>query len=785
MAWLTGWDHRKKITIPAAQVTGGPHTNISIPVRLGNDADILAAAHWTGKDLRFTSSDETTLIDYELIPKGNWIDSDGIWTWFSTPVALYHNGTNERTFVSCYSRSAYNKCVQIDHGTDTITSYEIGARAEVDDHDNPAIIMRSDGKLIAFYGNHTDSLLRYKISTNAEDASAWGTEQTIDPALSGSYSYRQLHRLTSEGTGSGRIYCLFRNNDGGNRGWCYIYSDDDGATWSAATEFWKITSAEPYIRTCSNGTNRIDILATNGHGSSNTKIFHFYFTGGNWYQSDGTQMMGALPHNASDPTTVFDGMLADPDDQAWIGDIHYDGTNVHILYVVYVGSVSTNQDLYYGKLASGTWSTVKVTDEGTSILSVGEVYYHGGSSLDPSDPTVIWAAVETSGTYEIQKWTTSDGGASWSKSEDITSGSVSDNFRPFVVKGAGTSVNGRLVWCGNGDYTSYTNYHETIRCYPVLWSEYEYAFVNVPSVSSGGATDLYVYYGNSGASDAQDRVGTYDSDHLSVTHCHLPRTAELADIASVGVTNAENKIFSRLWSAGPLGFGVGVFCNRHFGQTTGNRLEITGVDLAGLAEASFIAWVEYNSIGGSNDEHNIFSNFNPGSTASILIRLEPNDTVEVFWNREANTQVGGTISSLTVPVDTAFQLAVAIKQTGSGWECYARINKTAGTTFTDANTANWDATASATPLVVGRGGGTQTAIQDVLRGAVAHLRVLDRWLSKDYTDTLYDLRDGSQLTFGAEEDEPAGRTTKNTDPYPHGINRGMSRWMPSMSMAGV
>jgi hypothetical protein len=67
MPWLdSAWLYRKKITVQAGQVSGGPHTNFPF-LYSSDDADVNAHARPDGGDLRFTLEDGTTLLDRELI----------------------------------------------------------------------------------------------------------------------------------------------------------------------------------------------------------------------------------------------------------------------------------------------------------------------------------------------------------------------------------------------------------------------------------------------------------------------------------------------------------------------------------------------------------------------------------------------------------------------------------------------------------------------------------------------------------------------------------------------
>jgi hypothetical protein len=66
MAWLTGYNYRKKITIDHTKV-GGSVTYFPVVVVIDGDTDIGSRALSTGYDIRFTASDGTTLRNYERV----------------------------------------------------------------------------------------------------------------------------------------------------------------------------------------------------------------------------------------------------------------------------------------------------------------------------------------------------------------------------------------------------------------------------------------------------------------------------------------------------------------------------------------------------------------------------------------------------------------------------------------------------------------------------------------------------------------------------------------------
>ncbi len=63
-SWLSGWSYRKEITISHVNVGSAPLSNFPLLVKIAADSDMSAALS-SGYDIRFTTSDGTTLLSYE------------------------------------------------------------------------------------------------------------------------------------------------------------------------------------------------------------------------------------------------------------------------------------------------------------------------------------------------------------------------------------------------------------------------------------------------------------------------------------------------------------------------------------------------------------------------------------------------------------------------------------------------------------------------------------------------------------------------------------------------
>src|SRR5580765_6970517 len=108
------------------------------------------------------------------------LTSDGAWTWYNDPRALFHNGNLYFGYVRDSDGrsvlSAFNPTNGIK--TDLFTS----TRTEIDDHDVAGLLVRQDGKMLAIYARHgTDQFFAYRLSTSTNPVTAgdWSAEQTI------------------------------------------------------------------------------------------------------------------------------------------------------------------------------------------------------------------------------------------------------------------------------------------------------------------------------------------------------------------------------------------------------------------------------------------------------------------------------------------------------------------------------------------------------------------------------------------------------------------------------
>ncbi len=384
---------------------------------------------------------------------------------------VYYNG---RTYFGFVDITGAIRVGSYTHATRTVVVSPAIVTIIPDIHCTPSIIIRqSDQKLLVAAASHnlTPSVHMYvALSTNAEDVSAWGAATDIQSTLGGtSYTYAKLVQLSGE---SGKVYLFYRDEQDSQAcaAICYSTSTDGGGTWSSQTTLFKNPgSHQPYWSIESDDASRIDFVTADGSaaaGDSTASIYHFYYTGGSRYKSDGTLISASLPLAPSNLTKIYDGMSGGSR-QPYSGTA---GPSPFATWATFDPAGSGSNELYwYGTCDSGgTWTVNEIVDAGTPPV-VG--FSEGGVYLDRTDPTKVFVSRKVSGHMQIFLYSTPDGGATWSNTQ-LTSdanGQFGDslNLRPISPRNAATDL--RALWCFGPHYED-TNAYETstaaVRAYP-------------------------------------------------------------------------------------------------------------------------------------------------------------------------------------------------------------------------------------------------------------------------------------------------------------------------------
>ena len=399
---------------------------------------------------------------------------DGAWCWFQDPRAIHYVGQHDRTYVGYVTSTGDIDVLALDDPTGTVYQTVLHPALVADDHAAPGLEVLPDGRIAVFYAGHVGNAMFYRVSTNPEDVTSFGPELSVPVNVLGPYGYTYANPVYVPA--EHRTYLFFR---GGDARPVMTWSDDNLQTWSPAHTLVLPSGAlpgqRPYAKYATNGTDTVYFTFDDGHPRDipNNSVYFMSLKGGEFYRADGTPIASLASVTGSDGTNGGAGVpisntAADlvyngggPDGKAWVQDIAAgaDGRPV-ILFATFPND--SNHRYHYAAWNGTAWQEHDFAGGGGSIATIGgETEYSGGLSLDHNDPSIVYTSrqQDTSATeWEMQRWTTPDGGNTFAAPVDITAHSTVKNVRPVVPWGPPGPV--KLLWM-SGTYTHWKGLYNT------------------------------------------------------------------------------------------------------------------------------------------------------------------------------------------------------------------------------------------------------------------------------------------------------------------------------------
>jgi hypothetical protein len=376
---------------------------------------------------------------------------DGAWCWFADPRALYYKGEKEQTYFSWITTQGDIMVAAYNHETGELLQHRIWEKWQSDDHDNPSLLIRDDGRIIIFFAQHFGPPIKRMISTNPEDITSWGT----DYELGNNVTYPYPFRIDKT------IYVLYRGEDTWHP--YLIVSTDNGETFGTPRQFIAGGGQRPYTRYCQGSDGSIHVAVTTGHprNESANKIYYCRFKDNIFYRANGTQIKNLNTQGAVDVSeleVVYDASAG----KGWIWDVALDPQtgNPMLLYAAFPSD--TDHRYRYAYWTGSQWYNNEITPAGRWFpqtpagTTEPEPNYSGGLIFDSGNPSVVYLSKQVNGVFEIFKYTTSDHGASWTP-EAITSNTPAGivNVRPIVPRNHKPGYFD-VVWM-RGTYTYYAD----------------------------------------------------------------------------------------------------------------------------------------------------------------------------------------------------------------------------------------------------------------------------------------------------------------------------------------
>ena len=380
----------------------------------------------------------------------------GAWSWFGDPRSVYHEGAHRRTYTGWVSTNGSVQVASYDHDSGLRTITTLKSRLQIDDHDNPSILVRPDGRLLVFWSTHGGDNMWYRRSARPEDITAWEPERVLPTNTPGTngYTYPNPVQLPAEGN---RIYLFWR---GGNNNPSFSTLNSGSSTWSRARTMILNPGDRPYVKYADNGRDTIAMAFTQGHPrAGRTNIYFAAYRAGALRRADGSVIstMANLPIAPAEAEEIYNWQI---NGKAWVHDVALDAAgNPVIVYATF--PTDTDHRYRYARWNGSSWTDRELVRAGRSMsVDPREPNYSGGITLDHEDPSTVYLSRQVAGVFETEVWTTPDEGASWS-SRSLTSGSARGNYRPISPRGQ-TGDSHDIVWM-HGRYPGFTSYQTGLR----------------------------------------------------------------------------------------------------------------------------------------------------------------------------------------------------------------------------------------------------------------------------------------------------------------------------------
>jgi len=392
---------------------------------------------------------------------------DGSWCWFSDPRAVYYEGQHKRTY--CGWIDSYGNIIMsaYDHTTGQLQSHKLFSNLEIDDHDNPSILIDHDGYIYVFFQKHsTKEGVHMMKSEFPEDIFHWTSDRILYlndtlkyPGWIDSYTYCNPVQLSSE---NNKIYIFWRGIDGKPT---FSFSSDGGENWSKGKIMImpdrNYNFRRPYVKIYSTGKDKIHILFTDGHPrkEKQNSVYYMCYYKGAFHKADGTIIKNITDDavNPREADVIYDAQKSNQ--KAWVWDVAEDekgnpvvayakfpNDSIHIYcYAFWNGEKWQNFDL----INSGKWFPKTLVGEKET-----EPNYSGGMNIDKESTNTLYLSVNRDSVFEIEKWSLDVHSKKW-QIENITKGSKKDNVRPFAIRGAKEDNPLQLFWMQNTQYIGF------------------------------------------------------------------------------------------------------------------------------------------------------------------------------------------------------------------------------------------------------------------------------------------------------------------------------------------
>jgi hypothetical protein len=390
---------------------------------------------------------------------------DGAWGYFGKPRAVYARGVTYFGFVSSRGDVGVGA---YDVRTGRQRSTILAARFGKDDHNNPSLWIRPDGRIVAFWSPHSGyvlprggpSRLYYRISSAPRSIRRFGPTRVIrgntgDNRLGYTYPSPVYTPVT-------RTLWLFWR--GGHWQPTYARSRDGGRTWSTPRTLLS-NGRKVYAVYAGDGAAGFHVAVIHDNPSvSHNSVYYLHYTHGRWQRADGRvvgRLSQAIPLQRGDAIYRRGAHGAS---NSWVLDVAQDATGRPV--VLYRLAGGPDEGYWYAKWSGARWIDHLIARSGKlhgKVKGRRVAGCMGGAAVDHEDPDVVYLSIVKGSSARIDIAQTADEGRDWTFREVPTT-SPWPNLRPVSPLGHRHGV--AVLWM-QGRYRNFVDFDTRIR----IWTD--------------------------------------------------------------------------------------------------------------------------------------------------------------------------------------------------------------------------------------------------------------------------------------------------------------------------
>ena len=352
----------------------------------------------------------------------------GAWSYFGDPRAIAHDG---HTFTGWISTTG-NVWVAHIRPNGSFTKKVIYKGLGVDDHNNPSLVFRPDGRIAVFFSPHSGRVLpppslrpsrmRYRISKKPFSIDGFRPVRLVKTNVPGGLGFTYPNPIQQRG----KLWLFWRGG-----GWNPTFSyTRNGRDWVPARELLRSREDErPYSKYVGDGKTNIHGIFTEGHANSvNNSLYYLRYENMNFFGANGRRL-GSL-RNVPLPISKLERIyrFTKAKGSAWPHDIALtDRGRPRIVYTRRVG----NRDTFFYAYNNGErWISRAIIAAGPGFPS----FTSGGATLDHEDPRIVYLSRRTGAFHQVEAWFTPDDGRTW-RSRRLTNEPNHYCIRPVTPRG--------------------------------------------------------------------------------------------------------------------------------------------------------------------------------------------------------------------------------------------------------------------------------------------------------------------------------------------------------------